>query len=229
MSSAGPLPGLDAIGCGYQIVTGQYASIDSCGLKLFDFEKIGTTDLFSPATGKTYQFPKKFVQYLDDNVRQSTVISGETVEEFLEKLSTSVEVSAEYKAFSGSVKTEFQNSTEFTRFEAYTRFQYNASLWELNLDETAGNPRDFLKDSVRDDIDNLSPIDLYDRYGTHYVNSIKVGGRCMYSAVTNKLKCNKTQSLGVYVQTKFELEVFKSSATSNVTNESEYKSFEKDS
>lgn len=223
------LPGLDAIGCGYQTVTGEFASIDSCEEQLFDFAQLGYTELTSTATGKTYSFPKKFVQYLDKNIRESETVSGETVEDFVSKLSTSVEIESSYAGFGGSVKAEFNESSEHSRFEAYTRVQYNTTFWRLSLDDSDGKPREFLKQQVRDDIDKDDPNDLYEKYGTHYVNDITVGGRCVTSAITNKLKCSKKQSFGLYLKAKFEMGAFKASGSVDVTKEDEYSKFNENS
>ncbi|KAK9709285.1 hypothetical protein K7432_009129 [Basidiobolus ranarum] len=224
-----PIPGLDVLGCGYQAVTGQYANVDSCEEQLFDFEKLEKKTIHASATNTSYTAPVKLVQYLDKNLRDSNVASGETVEDYVQNFSASVNLQVGYGGFGGSVKSEFKTSSSYSKFEAYTRYQYNASLWILRLDDTAGNPRDFLKDNVRNDIDNLDPVKLYEKYGTHYVAAIKVGGRCVYTAITNKLKSRNTDSFGIYAEATFQFGAFGSSASAEVTKTSEYQSFKQNS
>lgn len=229
MNSLQQLPGLDAIGCGYQTVNGQFANIDSCVGQLFDFDKIGYKEFTSAATGKTYGIPNKFVQYLDKNKRDSGFVTGNTVEDYLSKLSGSVEIGAKYAGFEGSVKSEFSETSSYSRYNSYTRLQYYTSFWRLTLEETTGNARSFLKDFVRDQIDNLEPMELYRKFGTHYVNDITVGGRCITSAVTNRLKCSDQTSFGVLLKAKFDALVASGSASTNVTNKEDLEKFNENS
>lgn len=100
---------------------------------------------------------------MDKNIRESETVSGETVEDFVKKLSTSVELEASYYGFAGSVKAEFSEASEYSRFESYTRLQYNTTFWRLSLDDSAGDHRSFLKDQVRGEIDSIDPSDLCDK------------------------------------------------------------------
>ncbi|ORY01706.1 hypothetical protein K493DRAFT_334870 [Basidiobolus meristosporus CBS 931.73] len=229
VAGAPDVPGLNVLGCGYQTVTGQYANVDSCEEQLFDFSSFENQTISSSATNSTYSSPKRIVQYLDKNIRESTVVTGETVEDFVQKFSSSVKLQAGYGGFSGSIKGEFKTSSSYSKYEAFTRYQYNACLWILRIDDTAGAARDFLKETVRNDIDKLDALKLYEKYGTHYVNEIKVGGRCVYTAITNKLKASNTQSFGLYTKASFQFGMFSGSAEAEVTNTSEYKSFKNNS
>lgn len=190
------LPGVEAIGAGYDPFL-HYACADSITVQLFDWDLATTKSI--TIDGNTYQVPS-MVDVQSNNTYNYTEAYGDSINVYQSSLATSVEASGGYNFFSGSLSVEY-NTQSLTQSEnAFTRIQQSITLWSLRLQLPAEELRNLLLPSFRKFLDDLpqtdaAAADLFNRYGSHYLTGIVMGGRAVLSSATDKMQVNQSYSI----------------------------------
>lgn len=197
------LPGVEAIGAGYNPFL-EYASADSITVQIFDWSKAGQ---------KPVSFNPKYVVPSVVDVQQSdsatyTNVSGRSINTFQSSLSNLVSVGGGYNFFSGSLSVEYTSQSLTKAENEFTRIQQSISLWSLRLGVTP-ELRNYLSDSFRTYLDALpltetAARELFERYGSHFLTGIVMGGRAVMSSATNKLTVDHNYSVDVVAKASYE-------------------------
>ena len=217
------LPGVKEIGCGYDILEGDFADPASCLSNLFDFS---TVPLVEQKVGNViYSLPSVLIYHADSRNEYSSS-SGESIQDYMTSLNSKTKVEGSYNFFSGSLSVNFSEDSHTNRYYSFSRIQNNIYLYVLEL--PVGNllmkylQEDFAK-ALNDD--NYSPTKLFDNYGTYFVNRIAIGGRAVYCSTTNKLQYDNKVSLSVAAEMSYKGLVGKLSASEEAAYSSAISSF----
>jgi hypothetical protein len=94
-----------------------------------------------------------------------------------------------FKGFTGSLEKEFGEVVNYSTFRKFSRIQYDYSSHLLHLTSSPSILRKYLRPEIRCEIDDpkIDPETIFQRYGTHFIHSLKMGGRVVLSICTNKL------------------------------------------
>lgn len=182
------LPGVEAIGAGYNIF-GRYASADSITVQLFDWQNLPTKSvIFKP----DYVIPEMVDAQQSDEANYTNV-SGKSISKFQKDFSTKVKVSGSYNLFSGSISHEYSTSSVKNAENEFIRIQQSLSVWSLRLAYT-DKLRNYLKENIRNYIDNADFDDIFDRYGSHFLVGIVMGGSAIISYAIKKSSMDQSSS-----------------------------------
>ncbi len=203
-----PIPGLDSLGKGYNVFD-LYADPKSTTLDLFDF---GEQEQIS-VLRKDYYKPKivNIQEILQGNFSSyyDLTISG-----YLQKLKTSTSLEGEYNFFSGSLNVDFEKTEIENRVHEYTKV--SDCIQKLKLSIAAANKDSFinlLKNHVKADINTLSPLELFKKYGTHFLKEIIVGAKCDYFSSTNQVEFHKEINVKTIAELSYKRSIYKISAS----------------
>jgi len=175
---------------GYQY----YASPESCTFSLFDLSDPNVVDI---------QDAPKW---------EGRFASGENKTEFYEEFFAKASVSGVYDGFSGEITSTFNTSTLKNRAHSFATANIAQTYYRLTVLDDAP-----LKESVAQDLMQLEPNALFDKYGTHYLKSIYIGGRIGFSSFADRSKVTKTFNLQATVDASY-LEIVKGSASGGTVN-----------
>ncbi|CAG8532063.1 10757_t:CDS:2, partial [Dentiscutata heterogama] len=183
------IPGLDELGSGYDYLNGQYAQSESCTENFFDWGNIPTYE--RNLNGQTYIIPN-IIHFYPKISAEYISIAGESLDEYHELLSNTVDIGVKICGFTGSLETEFGKVVDYNKFRKFSRIQYNYSSHLLHLTSSPSILRKYLKPEIRSEINDpkIDPEIIFRRYGSHFIRSLKMGGRIVISTCTNKLKYN---------------------------------------
>ncbi|MEO1592779.1 MAG: MAC/perforin domain-containing protein [Cyanobacteria bacterium J06632_22] len=146
------------LGTGYRAYD-YYADPSSITQSLFDFSEEQTLSTYA--------------DLLDSSGFSSRFFQGENQKDYFQNISISIGLSGKYEGFSGEVNRSFdwEKSTE----SHHQVFNYTDMIAQYRLTITENAP---LIASVKADLEgNLHPTQLFDKYGTHYLHSVLIGGR----------------------------------------------------
>ncbi|CAG8593635.1 14295_t:CDS:2 [Ambispora leptoticha] len=182
--------GITEIGSGYDFVNGKYASSESCTENLFDWSKEPVQEI--KLHGKTYCYPKGIIDWLAKlwkNIRSHS-------------LALLQQEAREFFGFSGSVKFEYGDVVNYSKFHSFSRVQYEYKSYHLHLTSNIAVLRRLLKPEIRDEIDNsqIEPKVIFKKYGTHFIHSLQMG---VLTGSTNKLKFNSKNHLSRMIKWAF--------------------------
>lgn len=177
----------DFIGWGIDIF-GEYLSPSSKGAKILDFSSAPTKEAIVGNKKVTYpDIPNYFYHSTFNDIRHK-LRSGESLYYYGESLEKSISAEGEYKNFSASVSAIFGQESEkwtLTKF-ASNDFTYLKGMFHLNMtsvDDWVNDPEinqyfagDFLKHLQGPD--QLDAVEFLERYGTHWVSRVILGGIC---------------------------------------------------
>ncbi len=160
----------DVLGYGYDI-TGDYLNPTSVRFPVLDVkrysqEKPGRLDAGTPVNGGDRMY------------------FGATAEDYIEEItkdfneSASVSVNKE-NAFSGSIsgnqflksKESYSSKYSFASYDAIRSHKY------LKINDEVESLSNYLTPEFLEDVDRLSPARLVERYGTHVLTDVTIGGR----------------------------------------------------
>jgi hypothetical protein len=99
--------------------------------------------------------------------------------------------------FTSSLETEFGEVVNYSTFRKFSRIQYNYTSHLLHLTSSPLVLRKCLRPEIRAEINDpeIEPEEIFQRYGTHFIHSHKMGGRIVLSISTNKLTYNSDTDL----------------------------------
>lgn len=224
---AGPegreLPGMDSLGCGYNVFSGKYADPFSITRPLFDYP---TIEPFQPDEKHSYLKPD-LVHYRALRQGDIKIFHGSSLQDYQHKLSASLKIDGGTAMFAGSVETEFdQTSRSTTTMEFTTAMDlYSRALLTLP-DERELTP--ILRPAVRDDLEGgADPQTLFERYGTHYLAKVVIGARASHSSATNTTRFTSSLSVAVAAEMHYKGLVGRLDATAKAKYQSDLESFSK--
>jgi len=174
---------------GYQY----YANPKSCTLPLFDLSDQSLVDI---QEGTYYQ---------------GRFASGETKYKFYEQFSANVSMSGTYNGFSGEITGAFDESTLNNRHHSFATSHNTHSYYRLTVPEGAS-----LLSSVVTDLAEMEPIALFDKYGTHYLKSIYIGGRVSFSSHMDRTQVKKGLKVEAAMKASYAKSVEGSASTKGV-------------
>ncbi|CAG8790866.1 21575_t:CDS:2 [Gigaspora margarita] len=215
------IPGIDELGSGYDYLNGQYAQSESCTENLFDWSNAPTYK--REHNGQTYIIPStvsRAVEYI--------TVAGENLDEYHQSISNTVNVGASILGFTGSLDIELGKVVDYSKFRKFSRIQYDYSSHLLHLTSSLLTLRKYLKQDIRSEINDpkIDPETIFDQYGTHFISSLKMGGRVVLSASTNKLNYNSKTNFKLIAKAA-ALEIFKGEVSEEYKEE--VKKFRKNS
>lgn len=203
------LPGLDALGAGYDVF-GEYANPKSVKSRLFN---LGSQREII-VEGKSFLIPE-IVRYTE--VMQGTFESkfGKTLKEYSDTLKVSTGVEGKYGFFQGSISTSFDRSTLQKSEYEYSTVNDDVQKWILALPTKTDSRLKSMLDPVfnKDLNGNMDPETLFNTYGAYYLHEIVVGARCSYNSSTNKKTMD--QNVNVEVAAKMSYKKFVNSISAD--------------
>jgi len=222
------LPGVEAIGAGYNIFAG-YASAKSITSQLFDWLKANK----KPVPFKTdYSIPDP-VDVQQQDVATYAKSAGSSIEQYQNSLSMSVKIDGGYNLFSGSVSEEFNSTSIGIAENEFSRIQQTITLWSLVLRPDLARLRELLFPSVREDLDAAmsdAQVELlFDKYGSHFLAGIIMGGRAVLASSTNKVTIARSETLDVVATQTYQALTGQLSAEERVRHAAAISSFEQSS
>lgn len=177
---------------GYQF----YANPKSCTLPLFD---LSASDAVSIQKAPSYR---------------GRFVSGESLSEFYNAFSANISVSGSYNKFSGEITSNFTNSVLNNRSHSFIASHITQTYYRLILSDAAP-----LLPQVETDLQQMEPTQLWDKYGTHYLQSIYIGGRISFSSYIDRAKIEQGYDLEATVEAAY-LEFVKGKASAGTVNKS---------
>lgn len=184
------IPGYDYIGRGFDV----FGEFNQTSVKQPLFRTTTPSDQTFPLNGKDYTVPSNLgVAEIQRKEGCSTVFSEKS--DFSEFLTLNAGIEGSYLAFSGEFTASFGNISKTTS-------EYQFGLYYVFTDGFAVDIRDathdFLLDSVLADPDyqnlpttytadsQLLFFRFFDKYGTHFISQVEMGGRLFYSVAIEK-------------------------------------------
>jgi len=219
------LPGVEAIGAGYDPFL-RYASADSITVQIFDWYAAPSKQV--TVDGNSYTVPE-VVDVQSQNTYTYDDATGNSINQYQTSLATSVNISGSYNFFSGSLSTEYSTQSLTRSENAFSRIQQSITLWSLRL-PTGADLRSLLRQDFRSYLDGLpcteaAAADLFDRYGSHFLTGIVMGGRAVLSSATDKLQVDRSYSLSETAKASYQSLTGQLSAEESVKYEESVNSF----
>lgn len=178
--------GVDRLGCVYNVLTSGYADKDDIGPCVITglTDAAGTqTIVVDTENNIGYEVPANIKAVAFDQVK-ATYETGSSVSEMSESLCERVGISASYGGFSASLTEEDDYTATSTISTWYASFFDGKCTMEANFEQsdiddgTLGLESDFASD-LEDT--NLDPIAFFERYGTHVICGVRIGGQLHYT------------------------------------------------
>lgn len=166
-TSDSSLKGLQYLGRGYNGVTGYYADVKSVSeYYILDINKL-------LADGR--------IQKIDANYSISEFASGSDLETYYRSLSEAHNLDQGSLLFRGSsqIKENTMEGSEVSNKRASIIFE--APQYGVYISDLGFNLADYLNPSFLIELKNADPVQLFKKYGTHVLRSIRMGGRLEYS------------------------------------------------
>ncbi|KAJ3334586.1 hypothetical protein HDU91_002654, partial [Kappamyces sp. JEL0680] len=154
--------------------------------------------------------------------------SGKTLEELSKSMSSKTKIDGNYGCFSASLSVDYNESSQSDSSSAYTRVQMNANLYTLTLGAIT-ELRENLLENAKKDLASLDPNLLFDNYGTHFVNSLQMGGRAVYASTVNTNSFKSHTDLKVVAQASYKSLVGSLSAEESAAYSKDISSFKESS
>lgn len=197
------LPGVEVIGAGYNPFF-EYASADSITVQLFDWRRAPS----KPVSFRQQYVIPEVVDAQQNDTSQYTNITGASINTYQQNLAASVSASGGFLFFSGSLSTEYNSQSLRKSENEFSRIQQSIGLWSLRL-PTVNNLRNYLRDDFRDYLDNLPKTpaaadEIFNRYGSHFLTGVIMGGRAVFASATNKLTVDRSYSIEVAAQAAYQ-------------------------
>ena len=194
------VPGVEKIGCGYDVIRGGFAEDEGVKRPLFDLgEKVGADSAAYAAIKNLYPQAYGYGKVLAATAPSTdeVQISARTVSDLQSEISGRASLEGSYCGFSGSVEVvgSLTESRKTTSFFSQVRGRY--ALYKLLLDMPGGG-RPFLRpELVRliDDANGRQLDQFFDDYGGFYIAEAVIGGRLVYTSIVNTLEVESTSEI----------------------------------
>ena len=166
-----------------------YANPESCTFSLFDLAGEKHVDIH-----QTPSWEGRFA-------------SGENKTEFYDEFFAKASVSGVYDGFSGEITSNFTKAALKNRAHSFATANIAQTYYRLTVLDSARLKEDVLKDLM-----NMEPVAFFDKYGTHYLKSIYIGGRISFSSFVDRSKVTENFNIEAAVNASYA-EVVKGSAS----------------
>ena len=166
-----------------------YANPESCTFSLFDLAGEKHVDIH-----QTPSWEGRFA-------------SGENKTEFYDEFFAKASVSGVYDGFSGEITSNFTKEALKNRAHSFATANIAQTYYRLTVLDSARLKEDVLKDLM-----NMEPVAFFDKYGTHYLKSIYIGGRISFSSFVDRSKVTENFNIEAAVNASYA-EVVKGSAS----------------
>lgn len=213
------IPGMSALGSGYDVFA-EYADPNAITMQLFDWTK--ATMVVVPFD-QTMEVPDK-VNPIHLEISEYRKMSGTSLESFQSNLNSYTKLSGSYSYFSGSLSVNFNMSELRDSKNEFSTVQQDIAKWALKFD--VNDVLSLLKPSVKADLDTLAPEDLFDKYGTHILTGIIVGGKVMMNSATNQVEFKSSYDLELISELQYQSLTFQISAENKTKYAETISSFE---
>lgn len=178
-----------------------YARARSVTLPLFDFSDSSKFE--------------NYIDFVDTPSYSNQFIRGKSEKNYFNNLSASVGLKFPYEGFAFEVNSSFNWTTDSTTTREY--FNYSECINRYRLTLKRKPP---LLAEVKEDFIKLSANQLFDKYGTHYLSSVLIGGRISFLSHIDTSKLTDIQKVHLDGSIKAAAtESIKSESTASVTND----------
>lgn len=191
------IPGLDALGAGYDVF-GAFESASSITHPLLDW---GNFADWTPDGIRVYGKPN-LVEVLEDAQAELYVESGWTFEEFREKLNTKTKLSGGFAFFGGSLEVGFSRDVSRSHEYAYSSVFHRNTQFHLKLKPYAR--LDMVKRTIKQALERMPPFELFETYGTHFVDSLVVGTKTVATYATDKSRFTSKEKLSIAAEVSYK-------------------------
>ena len=173
------------VGLGYNVLERAYMTPDgfSPGRPIFNTEEVAARLKTAAST-----------------VNSSKMIMGTTVSEYSEQLKSKLSISSDYPMFSGSISGEF-DMTQTQKKNVHFIKSMSGYIKNSEYIDVTNDLKDILNASFQQDLNSdLSPKDLFDRYGTHVLVEALMGARCTYNYTYSSVESESTTDIQAKVE-----------------------------
>jgi PLAT/LH2 domain/MAC/Perforin domain len=203
------LPGLEYIGCGYNVF-GRLSEPSGVKQRMLDFSKVSVMKEITLGDGKKYIYPNVITAH-NLNHAQVNTYSGETATKYVEDLSVAAGVSGGFMGFQAEVSTQYSYSEITSYYSAFTFVQQLIESFNLMLNGSGTELRSYLVPDALAALDNypyksLDGKDLrsfFHKYGLYLLKGYAMGSRIHYTSVTDMFKYASKMDLEVIAKASF--------------------------
>lgn len=157
------------LGYGYDIINDEYIKKDYINISapILDMDKIGNAKL----------------KMVKENNAETIEIDSESMEDFVSKYNVSMKVYGKTgKCFSGGLAFDYNGSQHSKTYSHFYKNILNVKTFNLYLTNSLDELKNLLSDEFKNDLLNLHPEALFDKYGTHMLKEVSMGGRIEVSS-----------------------------------------------
>ena len=207
------------LGYGYDVINEPYMKKDSINIAapIIDLTKLQETNL----------------KLVKENSSDTESIEASTMQEFSEKYAAALNVYGKAgKAFSGGLKIDFQGSSNQKSFYYFYKNIYQVKTFNLYLTDSVEQLKQILSEQFKKDLIEMEPENLFNKYGTHLIKEVSMGGRIEVNSTYSSESSGSTaevkaavnahikflnSSINAEMSGSYEAELNKHSIESNVT------------
>jgi hypothetical protein len=196
------LPGTDQVGRGYNAFEGEYLpDADAMREPLFN---LGEYEEDPTLTDQRY-YKRERVDVLPRGLGEFTKTEGLTVQEYQRNLAVSAGIEGESAVgvglLSGAISAQFATS-HMQLASAYFLSRHN-NIHKATLRLPSGF-QNLLTDEARSDLARMPPMDLFDKYGTHFLRSLIIGAQAEFRVTTNTAEVSDDMDIDVAAKMSYE-------------------------
>ena len=180
-----------AIGCGYDVF-GNYADPTQIKGRVVE----------------AYNLPEEYNVRTQINHSVFSTESGSSIQEYQERLAAGLEISGNFRAFSGAVKTNFTQD-----YYSINQTSFATVMGKINSYQIAIAPnyarvsmlRPYLADQAATDLNdsNVSPQEIFRMYGTHVVTGAVMGARLDFNIAMRSSDIETGKTMQIYAEAEY--------------------------
>lgn len=199
--------GLEYLGKGFDVITGEFADPYSVKHSVLNMNKI---------------IESKRVFKTDGRGSEHRFNEGKSLYSYSNEMAKKVGVSGGYLYFGGSITESFGSQTYTETNSRYATLVSDVSQYKIEFDDGHLHVFDYLDPIFEADIKNpeMSPEEIFNRYGTHVIRSVKMGGRLDYNVQANSSYNSGSNTFESEVKASFNM-AFASAGASHSTSQKE--------
>lgn len=174
------------LGYGYDVVNDPYMDKDYINMSapILDTNKIRKAKL----------------RMIKEYKANSYSYEGSDMEEIIDKYSASFNVnigvgSGKSKVFSGGFKTTFKGSSETKTYLKFYKNVYQVKTFNLYLTDSLSTIQSYLSDDFINDTKTMTAKALFNKYGTHLIREVAMGGRLELNSVWSSTKAGYSDQI----------------------------------
>ena len=216
-----PIPGVELLGRGYNVVTEAYASPDPPMPNLFDYSADGTVDqqvydeslpqvrenvenafTTMPVELKLIYARPTRVQFTPLYEATLDFSKGESLSDQQQALSVNVGIEGNYGLFAAEFSARYESSD--SRLATHKFYSATAMIkyYDLSMANYSLRPVELMRPEVRKDLNDSSiyPDDIFDTYGTHYLYAVTIGSKIVYGHTIDTSKTTSSYNAEAELQ-----------------------------